>query len=154
MHRGSCAGELLAVPGGYLGVRGRVWGVCGGGPRPGEGREGAGEARGAARVSVLIGALGRPWRACEGGRSRESVKGLRCGGRGRRLSRSGAVDHDGGQGDLEGWISQSLKRLRWLFRSTPAANKEENKGEGVRGSLWFQIERKERRGRLLPHKYR
>ena len=45
-------------------------------------------------------------------RTRESVKGLRCGGRGRRLSRSGAVDHDGGQGDLERWTSQSLKRLR------------------------------------------
>ena len=39
------------------------------------------------------------------------MKGLRCGG-GRRLSRSGAVDHDGGQGDLERWTSQSLKRLR------------------------------------------
>ena len=46
------------------------------------------------------------------GRTRESVKGLRCGGRGRRLSRSDAVDHDGGQGDLERWTSQSLKRLR------------------------------------------
>ena len=44
--------------------------------------------------------------------TRESVKGLRCGGRGCRLSRSGAVDHDGGQGDLERWTSQSLKRLR------------------------------------------
>ena len=45
------------------------------------------------------------------GRTRESVKGLRCGG-GRRLSRSGAVDHDGSQGDLERWTSHSLKRLR------------------------------------------
>ena len=46
------------------------------------------------------------------GRMRESVKGLHCGGRGSRLSRSGAVDHDGGQGDLERCTSQSLKRLR------------------------------------------
>ena len=46
------------------------------------------------------------------GRTREAVKGLHCGGRGRRLSRSGAVDHDGGQGDLERCTSQSLKRLR------------------------------------------
>ena len=45
------------------------------------------------------------------GRTRESVKGLRYGG-GRRLSRSGAVDHDGGRGDLERWTSQSVKRLR------------------------------------------
>ena len=46
------------------------------------------------------------------GRTRESVKGLHCGGRGRWLSRSGVVDHDGSQGDLEWCTSQSLKRLR------------------------------------------
>ena len=43
---------------------------------------------------------------------------------------------------------------RWLFRSTPAANEGEKEGEGVRGSLRFQIERKERWGRLLPRKHR
>ena len=43
---------------------------------------------------------------------------------------------------------------RWLFRSTPAANEGEKEGEGVRGSLRFQIERKERRRRLLPRKHR
>ena len=42
---------------------------------------------------------------------------------------------------------------RWLFRSTPATNEGENEGEGVRGLLRFQIERKERRGRLLPRKH-
>ena len=42
---------------------------------------------------------------------------------------------------------------RWLFWSTPAANEGEKEGERVRGSLWFQIERKERRGRLLPRKH-
>ncbi len=46
------------------------------------------------------------------GQTRESVKGLQYGGRGHWLSRSGAVDHEGGQGDLERWTSQSLKRLR------------------------------------------
>ena len=43
---------------------------------------------------------------------------------------------------------------RWLFRSTPAANKGGKEGEGVRGSLRFQIERKERWRRLLPCKHR
>ena len=43
---------------------------------------------------------------------------------------------------------------RWLFRSTPSANEGEKEGEGVRGSLWFQIERKERQRRLLPRKHR
>ena len=43
---------------------------------------------------------------------------------------------------------------RWLFRSTPATKEGEKVGEGVRGSLRHQIERKERRGRLLPRKNR
>ena len=43
---------------------------------------------------------------------------------------------------------------QWLFWSTPAANEGEKEGEGVRGSLRFQIERKERRRRLLPRKQR
>ena len=32
VHHGSCTGELLAVARGNGGARGRVWGVCGGGP--------------------------------------------------------------------------------------------------------------------------
>ena len=116
MHCGPCVGELLAIAGGHRGARGHVWGVCGAGPRPGEGREGAGGARGAARVSVLIGALGRPWRACEGGRRREKEEGdqgLACCGR--RGASSGALGRPEVAGG--GWQGAATMQERTVARS-------------------------------------
>ena len=49
-----------------------------------KGEKERGRARGVSRVRPLIGALGRPWRACEGGRRREKEEGdqgLACCGR-------------------------------------------------------------------------
>ena len=109
MHRGSCTGELLAVTRGHGGARGRVWGVCGGGPQPGEGREGAGGARGAARVSTLYGALGRRSVRTRGKPERKREEGpdsVAC--YGRRGALSGAL----GRPEVAGVVGQRGATVR------------------------------------------
>src|SRR4051812_26537778 len=95
-----CAGELVAIATGHGGLFDCVWGVRGGRPRPGEEEREREKVRGAAHVSSLIGALGRPWSACEQGQEREKEEGADrmpcCGRRGASAGVRGRAEVAGG----------------------------------------------------------
>ena len=116
VHRGSCAGELLAVAGGHGGVRGHVWGARGVGLGRGERIEMAGKGQSIACVSSVIGALQAGGTRVKGGSRREKEEGARgvacCGRRGTSSGALGRPEVAGGA-----WQGAATVRERTVARS-------------------------------------